>query len=65
MHIGNLKFRQNSREEQLEVDGTESKAYFTEMQLMILFRPLLPGLPLVCMHLMSCFCFSFLREYGK
>nr|XP_048310370.1 myosin-15 [Myodes glareolus] len=24
MHIGNLKFRQNSREEQLEVDGTEN-----------------------------------------
>lgn len=41
MHIGNLKFRQNPREEQLEVDGTESKAYFTKMQFIILFRPLL------------------------
>lgn len=42
MHFGNLKFRQNPREEQLEADGTESKTHFTKTQLMILFKSQLP-----------------------
>lgn len=46
MHFGNLKFRQNPREEQLEADGTESKTHFTKTQLLILSKHLRPGLPL-------------------
>ena len=31
MHLGNMKFKQKPREEQVEADGTESKNYFEVM----------------------------------
>lgn len=31
MHLGNMKFKQKPREEQVEADGTESKTFFEDM----------------------------------